>query len=270
MTEEETGDRRAGAKTLAITALVLGILGLFTAGGFGIGSLLGLVLAAAALLGPSPRAGRDVAWAALAANVVALFTILPVAAGYWAYRQTPVSQAADDDALPQPHQRPAFVDPLPEAPPPPPPRLAELQTPSPPPRRAVAAKPSVRVHPRDPASAPTMVTPATPAAATEAAPTAPVRIGEGGGGQIREPRKTRDVRPVYPKDALAARIQGVVVLECRISPEGKVVEVKVLRGVSLLDEAAITAVRQWEYTPTLLNGVPVPVIMTVSVNFRLS
>jgi len=46
--------------------------------------------------------------------------------------------------------------------------------------------------------------------------------------------------------------------------------VKILRGIPLLDAAAIEAVKQWVYTPTLLNGVPVPVIMTVTVNFRLS
>jgi periplasmic protein TonB len=49
-----------------------------------------------------------------------------------------------------------------------------------------------------------------------------------------------------------------------------VADVKVLRGLPLLDQAAIEAVRQWVYTPTLLNGVPVPVMMTVTVNFKLS
>ena len=44
-------------------------------------------------------------------------------------------------------------------------------------------------------------------------------------------------------------------------------DVSVLRSVPLLDDAAIAAVLQWQYTPTLLNGVPVPVIMTVTVNF---
>lgn len=47
-------------------------------------------------------------------------------------------------------------------------------------------------------------------------------------------------------------------------------DVKVLRGLPLLDQAAIEAVRQWVNTPTLLNGVPVPVMMTVTVNFKLS
>ena len=90
------------------------------------------------------------------------------------------------------------------------------------------------------------------------------------GGAIPEPRKTRNVPPTYPPTAQQARIQGVVVLECTISPEGKVVSVTPLRGHALLTEAAVDAVRQWEYTPTLLNGVAVPVIMTVTVNFKLS
>jgi protein TonB len=90
------------------------------------------------------------------------------------------------------------------------------------------------------------------------------------GGQIKEPKKLKDVKPVYPDIARQARVQGIVILECTISPQGKVTDVKVLRSIPLLDEAAKEAVRQWVYTPTLLNGVPVPVIMTVTVNFKLS
>lgn len=90
------------------------------------------------------------------------------------------------------------------------------------------------------------------------------------GGQIKEPKKLKSVLPVYPAIAKQARVQGIVILECTIGPDGRVVEVRVLRGIPLLDHAAIDAVKQWIYTPTLLNGVPVPVIMTVTVNFRLS
>jgi protein TonB len=90
------------------------------------------------------------------------------------------------------------------------------------------------------------------------------------GGQIKEPKKLKNVSPAYPDIAKQARVQGVVILECTISPQGKVTDVKVLRGIPLLDAAAIEAVKQWVYSPTLLNGVPVPVIMTVTVNFRLS
>jgi len=98
-----------------------------------------------------------------------------------------------------------------------------------------------------------------------APPPAAVRVG----GDIREPRKLRHVPPVYPDMALAARVQGVVILECTISPHGRVQDVKILRSVPLLDESAITAVKQWVYSPTLVGGVPVPVVMTVTVRFNL-
>jgi TonB family protein len=91
------------------------------------------------------------------------------------------------------------------------------------------------------------------------------------GGKIREPRKVKDARPRYPEAAKELRIQGGVVVECLITAEGKVTNVRVVRGLyKILDDAAIEAVRQWEYTPTLLEGVPVPVIMTVVINFRLN
>jgi periplasmic protein TonB len=97
-------------------------------------------------------------------------------------------------------------------------------------------------------------------------PQAAVRVG----GQIKEPKKLKNVAPVYPEIAKQARVQGVVILECTISPQGRVSNVTLLRGIPLLDQSAIDAVKQWVYTPTLLNGVPVPVIMTVTVNFKLS
>ena len=79
----------------------------------------------------------------------------------------------------------------------------------------------------------------------------------------------KDVRPTYPPIAQSARVQGVVIIEATIGPSGAVQEAKVLRSIPLLDAAALDAVQQWQFTPTLLNGVPVPVIMTVTVNFTL-
>ena len=96
-------------------------------------------------------------------------------------------------------------------------------------------------------------------------PTAPVRVG----GNIKTPTKTKDVRPVYPPIAQSARVSGVVIIEATIGADGKVKDAKVLRSIPLLDQAALDAVKQWQFTPTLLNGVPVPVIMTVTVNFTL-
>lgn len=96
-------------------------------------------------------------------------------------------------------------------------------------------------------------------------PTEPARVGL----EVKEPRKVKDVPPVYPSIAAQSRLEGVVVLECVIDPRGRVEDLKVVRGLPLLDDAAIEAVRQWVYTPTLINGVPTSVIMTVRVTFRL-
>ena len=90
------------------------------------------------------------------------------------------------------------------------------------------------------------------------------------GGQIRAPTQLKKVQPVYPQIAQSARVQGIVILEATIGVDGKVKDVKVLRSVPLLDQAALDAVRQWEYSPTLLNNVPTPVIMTVTVTFNLN
>ena len=95
---------------------------------------------------------------------------------------------------------------------------------------------------------------------------APVRIG----GAIRPPRKLKNVNPAYPDIARQARVQGVVILECTIGPDGRITDVKVLRGIPLLDAAAVDAVKQWVYEPTFVNGVPARVIMTVTVTFKLS
>jgi len=94
----------------------------------------------------------------------------------------------------------------------------------------------------------------------------PLRIG----GDIGAPTKIRDVRPAYPEEAKAAGVQGIVILEVIIDPMGDVADAHVIKSVPMLDEPALEAVRQWRFTPTLLNGEPVPVVMTVTVNFRLN
>jgi len=65
-------------------------------------------------------------------------------------------------------------------------------------------------------------------------------------------------------------VQGVVILEAVIDTNGDVADARILRSIPMLDQAAVDAVRQWRFTPTLLNGVPVQVIMTVTVNFTLN
>lgn len=101
------------------------------------------------------------------------------------------------------------------------------------------------------------------AAARAKALKAAVRVG----GRIKAPTKIKDVKPIYPAMAQSARVAGVVTIEATIGPEGKVIDAKVVRSIPMLDQAALDAVRQWEYTPTLLNGEPVPVLVTVTINF---
>jgi TonB family protein len=89
------------------------------------------------------------------------------------------------------------------------------------------------------------------------------------GGTIKAPERIRHVQPVYPQDARDARISGIVIIETIIDETGHVASAKVIRSVPGLDQAATDAVLQWEFTPTLIDGNPVPVLMTVTVNFTL-
>src|SRR5258706_2320878 len=89
------------------------------------------------------------------------------------------------------------------------------------------------------------------------------------GGGIRAPVKINDVKPVYPTDALKARVQGVEILEITVQADGSVADPTVLRSIPFLDQAAIDCVRQWKYEPVRLNGTAVAVRMTVTVNFLL-
>jgi len=114
-----------------------------------------------------------------------------------------------------------------------------------------------------PPPAPPPVAPPPPPPKPVALPT-PVRVG----GDVREPRPVRMIPPVYPPLARAARVAGMVTLEATLTVQGTVEEIKVISGHPLLVEAAIAAVKQWQYEPTLLNGTPVPVILTARVRFE--
>jgi protein TonB len=98
-----------------------------------------------------------------------------------------------------------------------------------------------------------------------AAPQPPIRLRSG----MEPPRKTVNVLPRYPATAQAARLEGTVVLDAVIDATGRVTDVHVIRSIRLLDQAAIDAVREWRFTPTLLNGNPVPILLTVTVQFKL-
>jgi protein TonB len=92
----------------------------------------------------------------------------------------------------------------------------------------------------------------------------PVRAGVA----VREPRVISLVPPVYPRLASRARVSGRVVLEAILTAEGTVDEIRVISGHPLLVQAAIDCVKQWRYEPTYLNGIPVPVVLTATVNFH--
>jgi protein TonB len=104
---------------------------------------------------------------------------------------------------------------------------------------------------------------APPAAAL---PLSPIRLHAG----MQPPRKLTHVDPIYPPVAQSARIEGTVILETVIDIDGHVTSVRVLRSIPLLDQAAMDAVKRWSFTPTLLNGTPVPIALTVTVRFALT
>jgi len=90
------------------------------------------------------------------------------------------------------------------------------------------------------------------------------------GGNVAQASLLTQVKPVYPPLAKQARIQGVVLLEAVISKDGAIDNLRVISGHPLLTQAAIDAVKQWRYKPTLLNGEPVEVVTTITVNFAFS
>ncbi len=101
-------------------------------------------------------------------------------------------------------------------------------------------------------------------------PPAPVERGPiRTGGELQAPALVRRVAPVYPELAVKAQVHGVVILEAIVDREGRVESVKVLRSIPVLDDAAVNAVRQWQYSPLLLNGKPERFIVTVTVSFSI-
>jgi len=188
------------------------------------------------------------------------------------------------DELPAPRTATEFVEVVPIAPPPPPP-APRRTAPSTAPPRADAA----------PLVVPVGVAPELPVETANDAPPVdggiisfgscdtcgsvdavpppppppPAALIRHVGGDIKPPRKVVDIAPVYPPLARAARVEGLVILEAVIAEDGSVRDIRVLRSVQLLDGAAEEAVRQWRFTPTLLNGQPVPVVMTITVAFTL-
>jgi len=89
------------------------------------------------------------------------------------------------------------------------------------------------------------------------------------GEKVMPPKLVREVSPVYPEAARKAGVEGVVILEATTDTYGGVAKVKVLRSIPLLDQAAIDALKQWVYEPVIVDGKPVPMTFTVTVQFKL-
>jgi len=106
----------------------------------------------------------------------------------------------------------------------------------------------------------------TPVAVPKVATPTRVRVS----GGVQQGNLISQVKPVYPAIAKSARVQGTVVLQAEISKTGTIENLRVLSGHPMLVQNALDAVKQWRYKPYLLNGEPVPVETTITVNFTLS
>ena len=101
--------------------------------------------------------------------------------------------------------------------------------------------------------------------------------GTGGGAYrpgngVETPRLLREVKPQYTAQAMRAKIQGEVLLECIVQPDGSVGNVRVVRSLDAsfgLDQEAIKAARQWRFAPGTKQGQPVPVLVTIAIAFTL-
>ena len=100
----------------------------------------------------------------------------------------------------------------------------------------------------------------------DAAPRKKVAISSG----VAQGLLIKRVQPVYPQEAKDAKVSGTVVLHVTIDTSGKVEDANVISGPSMLQQASLDAVQQWEYRPYLLNGEAVEVDTTVNVIFSLS
>lgn len=193
------------------------------------------------------------------------------------------------DQLPTPNEViTAFAAPAPAPPPPPPPPPPSA---APPPRPVattgqqslapVESPPTIEVPPVEtpaPSSqgvsggVPGGIAGGVPGGVVGGIPEAPGGTGQTPvrvGGQIKAPDLVHRVDPRYPTIAQSAHVSGVVVLEATVDPSGRVQSVHMVRGIPLLNEAALEAVKQWRYSPLMLNGRATPFILTVTVTFAL-
>ena len=224
---------------------------------------------------PSVRSRRSpVVVASIAVHVLVVVAVL-------------LATAIAPDILPTPREALAFYEPA---------RL-DIKLPPPPPRAIVPTREVPTVSPNAaPLVAPTAIVPESwtpvferssdgvvngglpadfgtnivsvpdaPPAAVVTAPPPPRRVG----GAIKAPAKVTNVPPIYPELARQTRVEDIVILETVIDESGNVTSARVLRGHPLLNQAALDAVQRWKFTPARLNDEAIPVVMTVTVQFKL-
>jgi TonB family protein len=87
-------------------------------------------------------------------------------------------------------------------------------------------------------------------------------------GNMPLPRKVKDVRPIHAPIAVAAGVNGTVLIEATIDEAGRVADPRILQSVPMLDQSAVDALRQWEFEPTSVKGEAIPVTIRVTVDYR--
>lgn len=88
-------------------------------------------------------------------------------------------------------------------------------------------------------------------------------------GNVSPPKRIKYFHPTYPPIALKTKTEGTVILEAIIGKNGKIKNIKITKSIPLLDQAALEAIKKWEYTPTIVNGEAREVLLTITVNFKI-
>jgi len=185
-------------------------------------------------------------------------------------RKAQVEQKKDPISVPAP----VTPDPTPKVEEPPP---LELTVPFKPMAAAEVTLPGV-INPSAPTTGGAGSGPGTGAGSGTGSGLGPGYGGGTGGGAYRPgsgvtlPQVVREVKPAYTADAMRAKVQGSVWLECIVMPDGSVGEVKVTRSLDPifgLDQEAIKAAKMWKFRPGMRQGEPVPVIITIELTFTL-
>ena len=179
----------------------------------------------------------------------------------------PKAKSSDKPAVKEPEPIPVPVEPIPETTPelPEEPEKAPTENPD-----QIQNENSVKGQPNEiPEDIWVDVSGTAPSGVGNNPSAAPPSQGLIPGGNVKPPKKKKHVDPIYPRQALRARIQGTVVIEAIIGIDGKIKSAKAIRSHPMFDQAALDAIKKWEYEPATINGMPIEQTLTVTVNFVL-